>query len=78
MKLYQRTNTIHGTPPSQLDCDASLPFMARLEDCTQLPDMKVMGTLLNPLYQSHWVPAKNCLNRFRMDLGQNKPSLNLV
>jgi hypothetical protein len=54
MKLYQKTNTIHGTPPSQIDCNTSLPFTAGLENCTQLPDMKVMGALLNPLYQSHY------------------------
>jgi hypothetical protein len=54
MKLYHRANTICGTPPSQLDCNTILPFMAGLEDCTQLPDMKVMDALLNPLYQSHY------------------------
>ncbi len=49
MKLYQRANTFCRTPPSQLDCNTSLPFMAGLEDCAQLPDMKVMDALLNPL-----------------------------
>ncbi len=54
IKLYQRVNTIHGTAHSKLDCDTSLPFMAGLEDCTELPDMKEMGAFLNPLYQSDY------------------------
>jgi hypothetical protein len=28
--------------------------MAGLKDCTELPDMKVMGAFLNPLYQSDY------------------------
>jgi hypothetical protein len=31
-----------------------LPFMTGLKDCKWLLDMKVMGALLNPLYQSHY------------------------
>ena len=54
MKLYQRVNTIHGTAHSKLGCNTSLPFMAGLKDCTELPDMKVMGAFLNPLYQSDY------------------------
>jgi hypothetical protein len=59
--------------------------MAGLEDCTQLLDMKVMGALLNPLYQSHYqmieaglltknstgMRKKNCLTG---SLGTMKPS----
>ena len=54
MKLYQTVNTIHGTAHTKLDCDTSQPLMAGLKDCTELPDMKVMGAFLNPLYQSDY------------------------
>ena len=52
MKLFERVNTIHGTPHKTLDTDIDSPFMAGLEDAAQLPDMKVMGALINPLYQN--------------------------
>jgi len=52
MKVFQRVNTIHQTDGSILDVDTNAPFMAGLEDCSCLPDMKVMGALLNPLYQN--------------------------
>jgi hypothetical protein len=52
MKLFERVNTIHGTPHKTLDTDIDSPFMAGLEDTAQLPDMKVMGALINPLYQN--------------------------
>jgi hypothetical protein len=43
MNLYQRVIAIHGTASSELDGDINLHFMARLDNCLQLPDMKMMG-----------------------------------
>lgn len=53
MKLYKRVTTLHATEPNHA-CDDNITasFLARIENHSHLPDMKVMGALLHPLYQN--------------------------
>jgi hypothetical protein len=52
MKVFERVNTIQKKNGTDIDIDTSQPFMAGLQTSSRLPDMKVMGALLNPLYQN--------------------------
>ena len=52
LKLYKKVNTLHKTKTDEYDADLTSKFMAGLEHSKKLSDIKIMGALLNPLYQN--------------------------
>ncbi|KAL7526373.1 hypothetical protein ACHAXR_001456, partial [Thalassiosira sp. AJA248-18] len=50
--FFRRITPIHNRSSHDLDSDLTASSMAGLDDCHRLNDMKIMGAILNPLYQS--------------------------
>ncbi len=52
MGFFKRVSTISRRDNQDLDTDINTSIMAGLEDKKCLSEIKIMGALLNPLYQS--------------------------
>lgn len=53
LKVFERVQTIAGQSSEELDADIGASLMAGLVPCGKtLPSMKIMGAIINPLYQS--------------------------
>ena len=52
MGFYKRVSTLNKRHNQDLDTATAASFMADLEDKIHLGDMKIMGALLHPLYQT--------------------------
>jgi hypothetical protein len=51
LKLVKRVNTVSGSKSTELDNDLSASLMAGLENAPELNEMKILGALINPLFQ---------------------------
>ena len=48
LKMVKRNDTLDGTN-KDMDANCDQPLVAGLVDVDQLPDIKIMGAILNPL-----------------------------
>ena len=52
LRLFERVKTFNKTSTAELDADVKASFMAGLVEAEELHEIKIVGALLNPLYQN--------------------------